>query len=111
MKVKNISDLKSKLESDESFLERVKSDPIEALNSEINPRNDPKVFKIVLCFVGFALIFSLVIAGFITLSDPVELINAEGKKYTQLRPLNQYFVMIGSASIGALAGLLVPRPD
>ena len=96
--------------SDTAFVERMKEDPVKTVNEEFDPASDPKIFKIVLYFVGSALIFSLVIASIVALSSPIELISADGKPYTEAREVDQFFVMIGSAAIGALAGLLVPRP-
>ncbi len=109
--IKSIQDLKQKIKSDSDFVERLVKDPISTLEKETNPISNPKVFKIVLYFVGIALIFCLVIAAIIALSDPVEFQNADGKIFTEKKEVDQFFVMIGSAAIGALAGLLVPRPD
>lgn len=111
MAIRNLKELQNRIESDSSFVEKLRVNPEQTLRNAIDPSDDPKIFKIVLYFVGFALIFCLVVAAVISLSSPIELINADGKTYQEVRTLNQFFVMIGSAAIGALAGLLVPRPD
>ena len=109
-KVRNLKHLKVKLENDKVFAKEFYENP-QAMLESLDPGSHPKLFRIVLYFVGFALIFSLIIAAVIILSGPVELITTDGKAYTQLRSVDQFFVMIGSAAIGALAGLLVPSGE
>lgn len=111
MSINNLTELRKRMVTDPEFINKLKANPIETLKNELNPREDPKIFKLVLYFVGFALIFSLIIAAVITLSGPIELTNTQGETYQEARSVDQFFVMIGSAAIGALAGLLVPRPE
>ena len=110
-KIKSLRQLKYKIDNDPEFLQHFTNDPIRTINEQTDPSRNPKVFRTVLYIVGAALIFSIIIASVISLSPPVELIDSSGNKYTVQRSIDQFFIMIGSAAIGALAGLLVPRPD
>lgn len=108
--VKNLKQLKEKLKTDSAFAQEFQENPIGTLDT-LDPTKHLNLFRIVLYFVGFALVFSLVMAAIIIMSEPVTLTNVDGQKYSQFRTVDQFFVMIGSAAIGALSGLLVPRSD
>ena len=110
-KIKNLNEFKTRMLSDTALVERMKEDPIKTANEVLDPASDPKIFKIVLYFVGTSLIFSLVVASVVALSPPIQLTTPDGTTYNEVRKVDQFFVMIGSAAIGALAGLLVPRPE
>lgn len=110
-KANNFQQLRSMIASDSTVLQKMKNDPLQTLDEITNPIQNPKIFKLVLFFVGGALIICLIVAAIISFAQPIELIDESGNKYTQVREIDQFFVMIGSAAVGALAGLLVPTPD
>ncbi|MEM7484932.1 MAG: hypothetical protein AAF348_06955 [Bacteroidota bacterium] len=76
---------------------------------------DKKIFMGVVYIVGGALLLSIIFAAFSVF--PVEyneVIDPTTKIKTKElieKDVNNFFVMIASASIGALAGLLVPKPS
>lgn len=76
---------------------------------------DKKIFMGVVYIVGGALLLSIIFAAFSVFpTEYNELIDPTTKATTKElieKDVNNFFVMIASASIGALAGLLVPKPS
>jgi hypothetical protein len=95
--VSDLNDLALRL-NDPAFLAKMKSDPHEALASVAPPgvlQTDPVVYRIVVLSLGLTVILSVI--GFIILSF-------DGKV------ASEGLVAIGSAAVGAIAGLLAPSP-
>jgi hypothetical protein len=76
----------------------VKQDPVETLDRLARPlESDPWIYRIIVLTLGIAIIGSVIAATLLRLAD----------SGTQIPDL---LVAIGTGSIGALAGLLAPRP-
>jgi len=74
---------------------------------------DKKIFMTVLYIVGGALLISIIFGAYTILPEYNEIIDPTTKaikKELIEKKVDNFFVMIASASIGALAGLLVPTP-
>jgi len=84
-------DLKTKPE----FKKEFDKDPIAFL--EKHPINEPRTFRMVVIIVASALLLSIIVATILVL--------ILGKS------VDDFFVMIGSTALGALVGLLAPKPD
>jgi len=95
-----IKNLVVELKADENRLTEFIKDPIKYLEIEekkSHPILNNKIFMTVVWMVGTALLLSIIFGAlsiFIIKED-----------------VNDFFIMIASASIGALAGLLVPSPS
>ena len=114
-KVKSIPDVMEMLSEDSTLEQKMKNDPLGTLRELYNPWQDKWIFRAVIVILGTALVASLGVVAWITLSEPVSLVttgeNGEQTTVTQLREVNQIFVMVASAAIGAIAGLLSRSPD
>lgn len=97
MKVKDIKELQSSLINSDALRADFEKDPMTFLNQieQIAPIKIKGVFLTVIYIVGAALLISVILAAIMVF---------QGKE------VDEFFVMIASASIGALAGLLVPNP-
>ncbi len=98
--MKDIKRLVQNLESSPELKSRFQNDPIGVLREESN-KNHPilneRVFLIVVRLVGGALLLSIVLGSYMLFGEKAE-------------EVDSFFVMIASACIGALAGLLAPSP-
>lgn len=76
---------------------------------------DKKIFMGVVYIVGGALLLSIIFAALSVFPyEYNELVDSKTGAITKElieKDVNNFFVMIASASIGALAGLLVPKPS
>ena len=110
---KNLTELQNSLRNSESLKNEFLRDPEKfILNArERHPIWNKKVFLAIVGFLGLALILSMVIAAVIVLQEPVKGLNQSGEEILLRQEVDDYFIMIGSTSIGALAGLLIPNPD
>ena len=111
--VKSFSDFRAQINDSESIKAQFLNDPISFLEDteEKSPIQDKGVFLKIVYTVGIALLLCIIISAIISIWYPViEYTNLEGKKIIEKREIDSFYVMIASASIGALAGLLVPTP-
>ena len=95
-----IKELVSEIKTNEVLRKEFIKSPLEFLEIEAK-KNHPifnnRIFMNVVLIVGSALLLSIILASLmIFLKDD---------------PVDDFFIMIASASIGALAGLLVPTPS
>lgn len=100
MEVKNFTELKNNLMASEELRQKLESNPMLFLSNikEKSPMQNKRVFLTVVYMVGAALLISIVLAACMVFTTK------EGE-------VDDFFVMIASAAIGALAGLLVPNPS
>ena len=113
MEVKNLADLKATIKSSDAAKQKLLSDPEKFIDEiEVRPPMwNRKIFLTVVLIVGAALLISMVIAAFIVLSPGEVVKDASGKPILLQKEVDNFFVMIASAAIGALAGLLAPSPE
>ena len=108
------------IENDETIRSRFTDEQITLLKEKAKQNQPPiwdkKIFMSVIYIVGGALLLSIIIAAFsifpqeyIETMDPISK-ELKTKKLIE-KDVNIFFVMIASASIGALAGLLTPTPS
>jgi hypothetical protein len=111
MKVKSITELKETIHNSLEMQNSLTDNPIEFISKlqDSPPMLDKKVFMIVVYIVGGILLATIVLAAMSIL--PVEYNEINGKKEVVAKDVNDFFIMIGSACIGALAGLLTPTPN
>ena len=96
MAMQSITELAAKVAQDPSLQEKIKANPVEAIASLATPlQHDVWIYRIVVGALGLAVIAAL--GGAIALS-------VAGK------PIPDVLTALGSAAIGALAGLLSPSP-
>lgn len=104
-----------KMQSDTAFVAMTQSDPAKALEEvKGKPIDNNRVFTILLLILGIVILFCVGAVLSISLSDGLVIsqeINDKLENVTVKREVNQIFLMIGSAAIGALTGLLVPREN
>ena len=99
--IKNFEDFKKQLVKDPKLQEEFKKDPVQAINQvEVkNPlQSDPWIYRIVVGALGFAVITIILGILILFLTDKIE----------DDKGVPTIFTAIGSAAIGALAGLLAP---
>ena len=113
MNFKNLTELQNSLENSESLKSEFLNDPLNFIlkAKELHPIWNKKVFLTVVYFVGGALAISLIIAGIIVLGPAKVVDGPNGNPILLQKEVDNFFVMMGSAAIGALAGLLVPNPE
>jgi len=95
-----IAKILEKAEKNPNFKTKLKSDPIAVLEEENEKSNplltDPWIYRIIVMSLGTAIIlciiFAFIIANYSSNDTP------------------QILIAIGSAAVGALAGLLAPSP-
>ena len=73
-----------------------------------DPRDDPWAYKAVIIILGLVVISVAVTYAWYTLTP--DTIGPDGKVVQKLRDLPDAFIALGSAAVGALAGLLAPAP-
>ncbi|UOB19360.1 hypothetical protein [Abyssalbus ytuae] len=109
----------SSIERDETIRNSFTEEQIAILKDKAKndrpPIWDKKIFMGVVYIVGGALLLSIIFAAFSVFPyEYNEIVDSTtGSKTKELveKDVNNFFVMIASASIGALAGLLVPKPS
>ena len=111
MKVKNITALKDTIRNSPELKEQLLKDPEGFIDKLESPILDKGVFLTVVYIVGAALFICIVVAAIISLSPGQVVNDPDGNPVLLQKEINNFFVMIGSASIGALAGLLAPSPN
>lgn len=94
--IQSVSELAVRLARDPKLAEKVKENPVEVIASVAAPlQSDVWIYRIVVLALGLAVLVSVI--GAIILAG--------------LRnPIPEILVAIGSAAVGALAGLLAPSP-
>ncbi|PIA79192.1 hypothetical protein BFR04_06640 [Gaetbulibacter sp. 4G1] len=98
-----MSDLKrliKNLDDNTNFKTRFEQEPVNVLKEELqksHPILNERIFLIVVRLVGGALLLSIVLGAYMLFGKEAE-------------EVDSFFVMIASACIGALAGLLAPSP-
>jgi cytochrome c biogenesis protein CcdA len=100
--VNSFSDFKSQLESDSQLQSDFKNDPVKAIGQfNENPLNSDKlIYRIVVFALGFTIV--AIVLGVLMLMST--------KGIKEDKDIPTIITAIGSASIGALAGLLAPPP-
>nr|WP_321237068.1 hypothetical protein [uncultured Psychroserpens sp.] len=112
-KVKNFIDFRELINSSETIKSEFLNDPITFLEQTIEqpPMQDKSVFLKIVYIVGISLLLCIIVSAVISLWFPIiEYTNIKNELIQEKREIDSFFVMIASASIGALAGLLVPTP-
>ena len=113
MKVRSFADFKTQVETSDNIKKQFTDDPLKFLNDveDKSPMQDKSVFLKIVYIVGITLLLCIIVSAIISLYAPViEYTAPDGKTVIEKREIDSFFVMIASASIGALAGLLVPTP-
>ncbi len=97
MKVQSVAELAKMVASDDALAAQIKSNPAGAIESiAATPlQEDRVIYRVVVSALGIAVVFAMV--GAITLS-------VVGKTIPDI------LTALGSAAVGALAGLLAPPP-
>jgi len=105
------------IEKEAEVKEQLNEQQIELLKKKAseykNPMLNEKIFMTVVYIVGGALLLSIiaaVIMAFPTYSEVIDPITELAARELIEKEVPEIFVVIASASIGALAGLLVPSP-
>lgn len=81
---------------DAELLDALRNDPATTLEEIQSPlETDKLVYRLVVVFLGIALLASLGIATYLAITN---------------RELPEFVVAVGSGALGALAGLLAPSP-
>lgn len=94
--VRTVSELASKVAQDPGLAQQIKDDPAGALSRLALPlQNDVWIYRIVVGALGLAVLFAVL--GAIILA-------------TVGKTIPDVLTALGSASVGALAGLLAPSP-
>jgi hypothetical protein len=95
----DINDVRKRAHNDKAFEDQLKADPVQTLSSLATPvlENDPWVYRIVVSSLGLTVLASVL--GAIAL----EAIGAD--------EIPTLLTALGSAAVGALAGLLAPQPQ
>ncbi|CAN5207033.1 hypothetical protein BH10ACI1_BH10ACI1_20010 [soil metagenome] len=97
MQIQSVSELAYKVANDPAFEAEVKADPIKAISNVAAPLPDTFVYKIVVISLGATVLLTVI--GAIVLV-------AIGKG-----EIPASIIALGSAAVGALAGLLAPAPS
>ena len=101
-KFKTVSELAAGVAEDPTLAAELQKDPVKTISSVASPAfiNDVWIYRMVVVALGLAVL--IVVIGAIFL----------GAKGTTENPFEipQVLVALGSAAIGALAGLLAPSP-
>ena len=111
-KFKDINEFKEAVLTSPEIQESLKNDPLLFVkNIETKtPITIPGVFITVVVIVGLALFATLTFGGIIALDPPTKVTNEDGSISLLTREIPEFIIMIGSAALGALSGLLVPTP-
>ncbi len=94
-----VSDLAAAVEEDDALAAKLKADPAGALNQVAQGPlgTDVWIYRLTVSFLGSVIVLALVALAAITLNDSDAAV-PDG------------IVALGSAAVGALAGLLAPSP-
>ena len=95
MAIRSVAELAAQVAQDPNLLNRIKTDPVGTITSLVSPPPDILLYRMVVIALGLAVLLS--IGGVIGLA-------AFDKTIPDL------LTALGSAAIGALAGLLAPSP-
>jgi hypothetical protein len=96
-RIQSVSELATKVAEDADLAEKIKKNPVEALSNIAAPlQTDRMIYRMVVGALGLTVLTAVI--GSIALS-------IIGK------PIPEVLVALGSAAVGALAGLLAPSPS
>jgi len=96
-RIKTLGELAAALETDPALAARIKANPAEAIAGLATPlQSDVWIYRIVVGALALAILGSVAGAVALALQD---------------RAVPEVLLAIGSASVGALAGLLAPSPS
>ncbi len=100
--IHTIQQLRTRLETDPQFVEEMKKHPQEALAIVAGAPldTDPWIYRIVVAALGLAILASIGGAIYLTAIATKD----------SMKDVPQVLTALGSASVGALAGLLAPSP-
>lgn len=101
MSVKNLKELKEKLNSSEEMKNRLLENPEKFIQDLPDPRNDKQVFLIVLYVISGILVITILFMGYLVLISQ----DKSGAN------IPQFLITISSTALGALVGLLVPNSN
>jgi len=79
------------------------------IEANYNPKNDPFAYRAVIVILGTVVVGVAITYAWYTLTPDTVL--ADGKRVHALRDLPDALIALGSAAMGALAGLLAPTPS
>jgi len=91
----SVRDLAARVAQDPKLAEEIKEDPAGTLARAAAPIPDTTVYKIIVSALGLAVLVALVGSIILVLRDKTNL---------------EVLTALGSAAVGALAGLLAPSP-
>ena len=95
-RVQSVSELAVRIAQDPALAAKIKENPAEAIASLAAPlQSDVWIYRMVVAALGLAVLFGVV--GAIVLAMAA-------------KPIPEVLVALGSAAVGALAGLLAPSP-
>ena len=80
----------------------------QTIGEKYNPQTDPLAYRAVIFFLGAVVIIVAITYAWYTLTPDV--LAVDGTPVRKLRDLPDALIALGSAAIGALAGLLAPSP-
>jgi len=109
MKIKNIRQLK-KLIKDPNVEEDLKRNPVDFINSIKTPPLTSAILTTVVWMLGIVLIV-VVVQVFVVSWLPSYTISVNNNDVQIDREVSEFFIMVGSAAVGALAGIVVPKGD
>jgi hypothetical protein len=95
--IQSVRELATRVAQDSQLADEIRQDPAGAIARVAAPLPDTNVYRIVVAALGLAVLISLI--GAIILL------------YQKENPKLEVLSAIGSASVGALAGLLAPSPS
>ena len=98
MKVDSVRELVTMIKKDKSLEEEIRKDPVKAITkiTESPLKTDEWIYRIVVSALGLAVL--LAVSGGIYLAA------------NEVTAIPEILIAIGSAAVGALAGLLTPTP-
>jgi hypothetical protein len=101
MRVQSASELADRVAQDPELQEQIKADPVTAIANLATPlETDVWIYRMVVGALGLAVLIAVVGAVYLTaISSPT---------YAHVVP--DALIALGSAAVGALAGLLAPSP-
>ena len=95
-RVQSVSELAVRISQDPALAARIKENPAQTIANLASPlQNDPWIYRMVVAALGLAVLIGVIGAIILAMAA---------------RPIPEVLVALGSAAVGALAGLLAPSP-
>jgi hypothetical protein len=101
MKVQSASELAERVAQDPKLQEEIKADPVTALANLATPlQSDTWIYRMVVAALGLVVLIAIVGAIYLTAKSST----------AYIYQVPDALIALGSAAVGALAGLLAPSP-